>query len=430
MLGERILAPFLTFARTRALVRWHHERLDGSGYPDGLSGSDLDLPTEIVALANAFDILASTRGKDAAFKALQDAAERGEFHRDLVEELLPGVTEKTDPGRPWHELLPLPSGDRPGRILLGDDLVSSREFLRGILEEEGHTVTCVDSAEAVLRAVETDKPDLVMIDLHRQGSNGFELTRTIKSRPETEFLPVILATAQRELADHTDGPRVWADDFLILPINRLELIARVKSLLRIRHYFRDLEEHQSVILSLASALETKDAYTRGHSERVGVLAAQLGRALGLADSECQLLRMAGQLHDIGKIGIPESVLNKEGPARRHRARDGPPAPRPRRADLPAPARPCGGCSSSSATTTNGTTEAATRTACAARRSPSAPASSASPTPTTRITSARSYRQSFTPTQALALLEEEAEIGRWDPRVFATLTSMVRRDTPS
>ncbi|MCU0290705.1 MAG: response regulator [Thermoanaerobaculaceae bacterium] len=429
VIGERILAPFLTFARTRALVRWHHERLDGSGYPDGLSGSDLDLPTEIVALANAYDTLVSTDGKAAAVKALQEAADRGEFHRDLVEALLPGVTEKTDPGRPWHELLPLPSGDRPGRILLGDDLVSSREFLRGILSEEGHTVTCVDSAEAVLHAVETDKPDLVMIDLHTPGSNGFDLTRTIKSRPETEFLPVILAAAQRELSDHVDGPRVWADDFLILPINRLELVARVKSLLRIRHYFRDLEEHQSVILSLASALETKDAYTRGHSERVGVLAAQLGCALGLTEAECQQLRMAGQLHDIGKIGIPESVLNKEGRLdatelatvrqhpdlgelicrplktmrrlleliRHHHERyDGTGYPDGLRGEeISTGARILGLADAYDA-----------------------------------LTSARSYRQSFTPPQALALLEEEAELGRWDPRVFAALTSMVRRDTPS
>lgn len=429
VLGERILAPFLTFARTRALVRWHHERLDGSGYPDGLVGRDFDLPTEIVALANAFDTLASAQGKVAALDALRGAGQRGEFHRDLIEELAPGVTEKTDPGQLWHELSPLPAGDRPGRILLGDDLVSSREFLHGILRDEGHDVTCVDSAEAVLEAVEAGKPDLVMIDFHRQGSNGFELTRIIKSRPETEFLPVILAAAQRELSDQTDGPRVWADDFLVLPINRLELIARVKSLLRIRHYFRGLEEHQSVILSLASALETKDAYTRGHSERVGVLAAQLGRALGLAESESLQLRIAGQLHDIGKIGIPESVLNKEGRLdaaelttvrlhpdlgemicrplktmrrlleliRHHHERfDGSGYPDGLLGEeISIGARILGLADAYDA-----------------------------------LTSARSYRQSFTPVQALALLEEEARAGRWDPRIFTVLTTMVRRDTPS
>ncbi|MGV8041545.1 MAG: HD domain-containing phosphohydrolase [Thermoanaerobaculaceae bacterium] len=425
VLGERILAPFSSFTGARALVRGHHERLDGSGYPDSLCGVSFELPIEVVALANQYDAIASTEGPESAAEKLRSAAARGEYHTEVVEALVSVVAPGADLATPWSDLLPFPSGNRRGRILLGDDLPSSREFLRTVLEAEGHEVVCVGTAEAVLEAVEKDRPDLVMVDLHGQSRSGFELTRTIKSRPGTEFLPVILAAAQRELADRHDGPRVWADDFLVLPINRLELVARVNSLLRIRQYFRGLEEHHSVILSLASALEAKDAYTRGHSERVGVLAACLGRDLGLPDSECQLLHMAGQLHDIGKIGIPEAVLNKEGrldtdelkTVRRH----------PDLGELIC--RPL--------KTLRRLLElirhhherydgsgypdglVGEEISLGARILGMVDAYDA-------LTSARSYRRSFTSEQALNLLDEEAAAGRWDPEVFAALVRMVRR----
>jgi putative two-component system response regulator len=324
--------------------------------------------------------------------------------------------------------MPISTTGRRGRILLGDDLPSSQSFLRSVLEAEGHEVRSVDSAAELLAAVDAEKPDLVMVSFHGRDHQSFALVQAIKSQPETEYLPVILAAAQRELADHCGGPRVWADDFLVLPVNRLELVARVNSLLRIRHYFRGLEEHHSVILSLASALEAKDAYTRGHSERVGVLAAQLGHELGLAEAECQLLRMAGQLHDIGKIGIPESVLNKEGRldageletvrqhpdlgelicrplktlrrllelVRHHHERyDGSGYPDGLQGEeISIGARILGIVDAFDA-----------------------------------LTSARSYRQSFSPEETLDLLGKETAAGMWDPEVFAALAKMMQRLEP-
>ncbi|HPC81862.1 MAG TPA: response regulator [Thermoanaerobaculaceae bacterium] len=428
ILGERILIPFSSFAGARAIVRGHHERLDGSGYPDGLCGAAFTLPIEVVALANQYDAIASSEGPEAAAETLRLAAARGEYHPEVVEALVANVAPHADLAAHWSDLLPLPSGGRRGRILLGDDLPSSREFLRTVLEGEGHEVVCVETAEAVLEAVEHARPDLVMVDLHGQSHNGFELTRVLKSHPGTEFLPVILVAAQRELSDHSGDPRVWADDFLVLPVNRLELVARVNSLLRIRQYFRGLEEHHSVILSLASALEAKDPYTRGHSERVGVLAASLGRELGLPASECRLLHMAGQLHDIGKIGIPEAVLNKEGrldPSELEKVRQHP--------DL-------GELICRPLKTLRRLLElirhhherydgsgypdglAGEEISLGARILGLVDAYDA-------LTSARSYRRSFTQEQALELLGEEAAAGRWDPEVFATLVQMVRRPSP-
>ena len=98
-----------------------------------------------------------------------------------------------------------------------------------------------------------------------------------------------------------------------IPVNRHELLARVRSLLRLRTYHRDLEDHQSVVLSLASLLEAKDPYTRGHSARVGELACRLAQEAGLPPDECELMRVAGLLHDIGKVGMPGRDHQQAGP---------------------------------------------------------------------------------------------------------------------
>jgi putative two-component system response regulator len=428
VLGERILAPFLSFARVRTVVRQHHERFDGSGYPDGLAGDDLEVTSEIVALANHADVLAMSLPSEAVVEELRRLAGRRTFRPELVDALLsspdtPALTGGAPP--PWQELLPLPGTVRPGRVLLGDDIKTNRDFLTDTLTSDGHSVTTVSTANELLRAVEEQKPDLVFVDVRLPGGDGFALCSSIKSRPETEFLPVILATSQRDLTSRYSGAGPHADDFLLLPINRLELLARVKSLLRLRMFFKDLEDQVSVILSLASALEAKDPYTHGHSERVGVLAAQLGRMLGMTEPECHLLLVAGQLHDIGKIGMPERVLNKEGrlddaelrvvrqhselgelicrPLRtmrsvltlirhHHERFDGTGYPD----RLSGESIPIG-----------------------ARILSLADAYDA-------LTSARSYRQSYPSTDAIELLARETAEGRWDPSVFASLEMLVRR----
>jgi putative two-component system response regulator len=119
-----------------------------------------------------------------------------------------------------------------------------------------------------------------------------------------------MITAHRDVADRQRGLDAGADDFLTLPVNRLELLARVRSLLRLRTYSRDLEDAESVVLTLASVLEARDPFQRGHSSRVGDLAARVGQELGIDPDGCELLRVAGLLHDIGRVGIPDAVMHK------------------------------------------------------------------------------------------------------------------------
>jgi len=428
VLGERILAPFLSFARVRAVVRHHHERLDGSGYPDSLAGPELDLETEIVALANIYDHLASHgMSHTDAIERLRDDGARGVFHAHLVSELaeVTPLPDDRGPPQPWQELVPLPDPQQVGHILIGSASTLTQDLLAETLTEAGHELRCYDSDQAVVEALSNQRPDMVLLDMDIPDSGGLELCRRIKSTPDTEFLPVVLVANQYELDSRSIGPRVGADDFLILPINRLELKARVNSLLRVRLYFKDLEEHHSVILSLAAALEARDPYTRGHSERVGVLAAQLGRALGMDEERCRLLRFAGQLHDIGKIGMPGGLLNKQGrldaeelatvrqhpligericrPLRtmqrvlplvrhHHERLDGSGYPDGLSGeDLPRGAGILGIADAYDA-----------------------------------ITSARSYRRNFSTEQALELLGHETASGCWDPEVFSALASIAGR----
>jgi putative two-component system response regulator len=137
--------------------------------------------------------------------------------------------------------------------------------------------------------------------------------RALRADPRSEFLPIIALTSNRNNQLRQEAIVAGADDFLSYPINRLELVTRIRSLLRLKEYHVDLEQTQNVICALALAIEAKDPYTRGHSQRVGDLAHRFAIHLGIPPSRAEIIRTAGLLHDIGKIAVPEGLLNKNGP---------------------------------------------------------------------------------------------------------------------
>ena len=127
---------------------------------------------------------------------------------------------------------------------------------------------------------------------------------------------MIVLTSLRNSDLRQEAIVAGADDFIHYPLNRVELVTRIHSLLRLREYHADLEQTQNVICALALALEAKDLYTRGHSQRVGDLARTFALHLGLDAAMAERIRVAGLLHDIGKIAVPEKLLNKAGPLTR------------------------------------------------------------------------------------------------------------------
>ena len=203
--------------------------------------------------------------------------------------------------------------DRPARILVVDDLPENREILTGLLEPEGYAVaTAKDGQEGLERAL-ADPPDLILMDVSMPRMTGFEACRRLKADERTHLVPLVLVTGLVAREDRIQGIAAGCDDFLTKPVDSEQLMARTRSLLRAKALIDDLEQAENVLVSLATALDAKDNYTRGHSERVAEYAEGLGGALGLGRAERRNLRRAGLLHDIGKIGTRLDYLQKPGP---------------------------------------------------------------------------------------------------------------------
>ncbi len=197
-----------------------------------------------------------------------------------------------------------------GTILVADDQVANRELLDELLTTQGFKViTVADGAEA-LHQLARVPTDLVLLDVMMPQLSGFEVCQRIKASPETYLIPVILVTALSDKQDRIEGIQVGADDFLSRPVDRTELLARVRSLLKLKQRTDELERAEAVLFSLARSIEGKDPYTHGHCERLAEYSASLGEHLGLPEDQITALRRAGVVHDIGKIAIPDSIILK------------------------------------------------------------------------------------------------------------------------
>lgn len=205
----------------------------------------------------------------------------------------------------------------PARILIADDHESSLAGLAGLLALEGYQVVTASDGEMALAEFRRMRPDLLLLDVNMPKMRGTEVCRRIKSSPETCLIPVVLITALTATEDQVAGIDAGADDFLPKPVERERLIARVRSLLRLKAFTDELERAESVLFALARSIEGKDPYTQGHCERLADNSARLGEHMGLSLAEITALRRAGIVHDIGKVAVPDSILLK--PARLTRA---------------------------------------------------------------------------------------------------------------
>ena len=197
-----------------------------------------------------------------------------------------------------------------GTILVADDQVANRELLEELLTSQGYRViTAADGSEALQQLSEVPI-DLVLLDVVMPHLSGFEACAKIKANPETGLVPVVLVTALSDKQDRIEGIQAGADDFLSRPVDRTELLARVRSLLNLKQRTDELERAESVLFSLARSIEGKDPYTHGHCERLAEYSAALGKHVGLSEDQIVALRRAGVVHDIGKIAIPDSIILK------------------------------------------------------------------------------------------------------------------------
>jgi putative two-component system response regulator len=212
----------------------------------------------------------------------------------------------------WTNVPLLTRDSGTGNILIVEDDRQIGMLLVRQLEREGHRVAIVTEGELALDVVARDQPDLILADVRLPGINGFELCQRIKGAIATALTPVVLMTGGGAEDDRLRGIEAGADDFVTKPYDLAELRARVKSLLRLKQYTDELESAESVIRSLALTVEARDAYTHGHCDRLADYAGMLGAACGCSTDELKALRLGGYLHDIGKIAVPDSVLQKAG----------------------------------------------------------------------------------------------------------------------
>ncbi|MBI4458969.1 MAG: response regulator [Acidobacteria bacterium] len=202
---------------------------------------------------------------------------------------------------------------RQATILVADDTEAYRSLLNDLLEDEGYKVVCAEDGDEALKILQSQPVDLALLDVMMPRRTGFAACRAIKSDPKTRLIPVVLVTGLDNLEDRIQGIECGADDFLSKPANKEELLARVHSLLKLKHYTDELENAETVLFSLALGVEAKDPYTGGHCQRLAKYSVGLGKRLGLPEEQLVALRRGGILHDIGKIAVPEQILLKPGP---------------------------------------------------------------------------------------------------------------------
>ena len=199
-----------------------------------------------------------------------------------------------------------------GKILIVDDETGARTALEALLRREGYEVRDASSGERALEECATFRPDLILLDILMPGINGFEVCRRIKATPETRLTPVVLITGLSDPDDRIAGINAGADDFLSKPLDVNELLARTRSLLKLKQYTDELESAEVVLETLALSIEARDPYTRGHCDRLAEMSVGLGTRLGLPAEELKALRQGGAVHDIGKIVVPDAILLKPG----------------------------------------------------------------------------------------------------------------------
>ncbi len=203
----------------------------------------------------------------------------------------------------------------PIQVLVVDDEALNRRLLRRYLRRAG-----IESAEAVdgLDALEKmralrDQLDVVLLDLLMPGMRGDAVLEAMRREPGLTRLPVLVCTNLASLEAQETVLELGASDFLNKPVRPRELVARIRNLARLKRGLEELDDAEQVILTLARTVEAKDEETEGHCERLSLLSVELGRHLGLSHRDLRALDPGGVLHDLGKAGIPDSILFKPGP---------------------------------------------------------------------------------------------------------------------
>lgn len=208
-------------------------------------------------------------------------------------------------------------------VIVVDDDETNLKMAGHILSREHMRVTAMTSGEALLDYLkEKEAPDLILLDIKMPGMDGFETLTALRALENGKDVPVIFLTADEKESTETKGLTLGAMDFIKKPFVPKVLTLRVRHTIDLDHLQRNLTEEvqkktkenerlfMHVVSSLASAIDAKDTYTNGHSLRVAQYAREIAGRAGYGKERLDEIYMMGLLHDVGKIGIPDAVINK------------------------------------------------------------------------------------------------------------------------
>lgn len=216
-------------------------------------------------------------------------------------------------------------------ILVVDDDTSAQNMIKRILVQSGYGVRTALGGEKAYAAVSESVPDLIILDLSMPGIDGFEVARHLKSNPETREIPIFLITGLASSENHVKALDIGINDFLSKTAEPEEILARTRSLLKIKQLNDQLNNHRislertvdlrteqlknaslEVIWRLTAASEYRDNETGAHIKRMSHYSAAIARNMGLRKKTVETILYSAPMHDIGKIGIPDGILLKGG----------------------------------------------------------------------------------------------------------------------
>lgn len=214
-------------------------------------------------------------------------------------------------------------------ILVVDDDTSNLRMASRILSAEKMRVSCLKAGEDALAFLQDNRPDLILLDVHMPGMDGFETLASIRSDHETADIPVIFLTADDDSNTETRGLEAGAKDFIKKPFVPEVLLLRVRHTIDLFRLQTDLSHEvdkktqevlqqreriermsMQIVTALSGAIDAKDTYTNGHSTRVAEYSGEIAKRAGFTVKRQDDIYMMGLLHDVGKIGVPDSIINK------------------------------------------------------------------------------------------------------------------------
>lgn len=228
--------------------------------------------------------------------------------------------------------------ERKARILVADDDKFHLAVFSDLIKEAGYESLLVENGLEALEKIQSFQPDLVIVDVVMPGLNGFDVTKRLKQDPATSHIPVIIITSLSDKSSKVKGLEFGADELLSKPVDGSEFTIRVKNLLKVKKYRDYLMEHGKVlenelvskndlldkayvkirsgyietVYRLTLAAEYRDKETGAHIKRISLYSQLLARYLGLPESKVESIFFASSMHDVGKIGIPDAILLKQG----------------------------------------------------------------------------------------------------------------------